>query len=455
MRIVFSALLTACALAASGANAEVSCTTAQVTPFGGGSLMELGETWSGVRVAPGAASLSDSQVIVAYYDSDRWIRLAQANVASGQVCNIRFDARFAGWDAHKALQIAIADDGTLHIAGNVHNTPLFYARGRADDIGTVQAMPMLGRDEGSATYPTFLRTQDGKLLFSYRDGHSGDGIWLVNRWDNGAWTRIGPIFGAQDANGGPVSAYPSPIVTDANGLSHVAIVWRRTSDVATNFEVGYAQTRDFVHWAGADGTEVPGPVGPYAAFAVTVPGPGRGLLNNARLLLAPDGKPVILFTMNGDTGNDVLVAARPGAAGWVLKDVAVSDRQTVIAGGGSLPDPPRFSADTAGAQAQIRVVFPGHPSRAFLLDLMTLEAHPVARAAAGSRPAAPSLDVPAGMAQARVWSMMVKASGFDGVERGSLYWFAQNANRDQQRQCAPDAPRACDPPASPLIWLAP
>lgn len=75
--------------------------------------------------------------------------------------------------------------------------------------------------------------------------------------------------------------------------------------------------------------------------------------------------------------------------------------------------------------------------------------------AKGAGPVSPALKVPAGLADARVWSMTVNASGYDGPARGSLFWFAQNANRDQKRDCTASAPNACKPPPSPLLWLAP
>lgn len=316
-------------------------------------------------------------------------------------------------------------------------------------------MPMLGRDEDHATYPTFLRAQDGSLLFKYRNGRSGDGVWIVNCWQDGSWTRLGTVFGAQDGKGRPVSAYPSPIVTDGDGVSHVAIVWRRTADVATNFEVSYARTRDFVHWSSVEGAVVAGPVQPGPPFTVTAPGPDSGLLNNAQLLLAPDGTPLVFFTRYGAAGNDALTVARPGARGWEVRDIVVSDRKTLIGGGGSLPNPPRFSVAAADGQAVVRAVFPGRAAQVIRLDLATLARLPDAPGATAGPVIVPPLPVPAGLEQARVWSMTVTTSGYDGPGRGSLYWFAQNPNRDRKRSCSPSAPQACDPPASPLLWLAP
>ena len=76
------------------------------------------------------------------------------------------------------------DRGVLHVAWDHHNSPLRYARGDAPgslDLG--ETIPMTGRRETRVTYPEFYNLADGGLLFIYRDGESGSGNLVMNRYD--------------------------------------------------------------------------------------------------------------------------------------------------------------------------------------------------------------------------------------------------------------------------------
>lgn len=103
---------------------------------------------------------------------------------------------------------------------------------------------------------------DGTLRFLYRAGSSGNGTWMVNERSGAAWTRIGAQFAALDQENKHVSAYPTEIITDSHGVSHVAIVWRRTPDVASNYAVSYAQTKDFHEWESFSGVKAAVPFRP-------------------------------------------------------------------------------------------------------------------------------------------------------------------------------------------------
>ncbi len=409
----------------------------------------------------GAAEPVRGQLWVAYYDADRWITLASVDAGSGRLCRTRLKSRFTGWDGHNNLAMAVAPDGSIHIAGNAHATPLFYARTQGRNMASVQETPLIGRDEGVATYPTFLKDARGRLVFLYRSGGSGDGRWIANRWAKGRWQRLGSAFSDVDQAGLHLSAYPSPFTADRNGVNHVAIVWRRTPDVATNFAVGYARTADFQFWSGAKGPVLMGPVRPDQIDIVDQPGEKSGLLNSAKLLMSTDGKPVIFYTRYGSRNTDALMAARKTATGWNIKEIATSDHRTSIEGEGSLPGAPTFSVSPSGNIANVSVAFPKEPSRSFQLELTTLSVVKPGTSPTASAPALapqvekPLLSAPSGLANASVRSQPVTASGFDGHWTSRLIWYAQSLNRDHAWTCTPQFPQACSPPPSPLLWAVP
>lgn len=422
-----------------------------------GASIELARVWTGVGTAIGAAATARGQIFAAYFDADRWVTVTRFDSVRRESCSIRLPSRFAGWDAHNGLAVAIAPDDTVHVAGNMHASPLFYARGNVRDVGSLRPAPMIGRDELRATYPRFLHDGAGNLVFMYRTGGSGNGSWLLNRWQGGRWQRIGPIFADRD-HSGPVSAYPSTFRTGADGYVHVAVVWRRTPDVASNFAVSYARTQDFQTWFTSTGRTIAAPLSPDTMDMVENVGEGAGLVNRFDLALAADGTPVILYPRYAATTGKVrydaaIVAARPGRFGWRLREIAVSRTPSIVAGKGALPNLPAvWILDQQPGSARVRIAFPGRDRRRLQLDLKTLAAVPDVGDADGARPVTvPSPAFPKGMEDVSTRQAIVLENGVDGRRVGTLRWFAQVAHGDKPRTCSSSASRACDPPAAPLL----
>lgn len=443
------------ALFASLARASaVKCGPAASESRDGKAAYRLGNVWSGVGTAVGAARRADGHVLAAFYDADRWVTIAEFAPERGEVCRVRLPSQFAGWDAHNTLALAISADGTLHVAGNAHASPLFYARGRADDLQTLEPAPMTGSDEMHATYPKFLRDGEGRLLFMYRSGGSGDGAWLLNRWDDGHWTRIGELFAAHDGEK-TVSAYPSNFAVGTDGTVHVAIVWRSTPDVKTNFAVTYASTRDFSNWSSLDGTSAAGPLSPERGSLIERTGEGAGLMNGARLVLTPDNRPVVLYPRYGSDGNDAIVAATPEGGKWVVREIATSGKRTKVEGFGALSHLPAvFVTGQDGGTAHLRIVFPRHGREHRALDLQTMTA---SADATQDAPGSSAPEMPTGtrgMADVAPRRQAVTDNGLGERPAGEFEWFAQGANGDRPRDCTPRHPQACDPPPMPLFWSA-
>lgn len=423
----------------------------------GSAQLEVGTAWSGVNIVPAAFQSGGGRLVVAYIDQDRWLTLARADAKSGEVCQTRLSFRFPGWDSHNTISLARAPDGSVHLAVSIHDSKLFYARSSDDTLEDVTTSSVVGADEDQVTTPWFLRNAAGDLVLFYRDGKSGAGRWISDEWKDGKWRRVGEAFAEKDDRG-TVSAYPSNVITQPHEASHMAIVWRRTPpDVANNFAVGYARTTDFQKWSGYFGKPTVGPVGPKQIDIVDEPGEGSGLLNSARLLLAPDHSPVIIYLRYGGNNTDAVIAARPGPKGWIRREIAVSSRRTPVGGLGTMRGLPITSAaaDDRGV-GWISVFFPPDERRVVRIDLMTLEQITSAPQANSNRqqddPKPAKIPVPAGMASPQNFSRRILENGFDGAGRGLLTWYAQPSNQDQPRDCTTKEPLACDPPPSPIIW---
>ncbi len=449
-------------VAAQPAAGEPRCSQLGAAALRGGGAIELDRVWTGVGTAIGAAATARGQIFAAYFDADRWATVTRFDPLRRVSCSIRLPSRFSGWDAHNSLAVAIAPDDTVHVVGNMHASPLFYARGTVRDVGSIRPASMIGRDELRATYPRFLHDGNGNLVFMYRTGGSGNGSWLLNRWQDGRWQRIGSIFADRDRKG-PVSAYPSSFRTGADGYVHVAVVWRRTPDVASNFAVSYARTKNFQTWFTANGRSIAAPLSPDTMDLVENVGEDAGLVNRLDLALLADGTPVILYPRYAATKGKVrydaangpaIVAARPGRGGWRIREIATSRTPSIVAGKGALPNLPAvWILDQQPNSARVRIAFAGRDRRRVQLDLQTLVTVPDAGDAGSARPnAVASPAFPKGMEDVSTRQVIVLENGVDGQKVGTLRWFAQVAHGDKPRSCSRTAPVACDPPAAPLLW---
>ncbi|KQU79326.1 hypothetical protein ASD00_36345 [Ensifer sp. Root31] len=446
-------------LFSSAAASAFTCHQGAPVPVGGGrSGIAIDNAWSGTTVTFDAIARGKT-IYFGYYDADRWLTVAQLDPLSGVVCRSRLPSQFAGWDSHNSVALAFDGNGQLQVAANMHSSPLVYgAATSADSVSDMSLSPMIGRDEDKVTYPTFLNSPDGKLYFAYRSGMSGNGEWLVNVRNGQNWQRAlnTPIF-ASTWSGSPTNAYPSAFRIAGDGYVHLAVVWRRSPDLATNYAVTYARTRDFVQWTDHNGRPVTPPLDPGNSDMIEATGENQGLLNSARVIVTPAGKPIVTYTRYGPDRKNVIVAASPSGGEWHRSIIATAGHQTIAAGGGTVPNLPSFGDlyFGGGAIASINVNFPGEPPRRIFFDTDTLNVvdapKVVARPVAAAHPL--SVSPPPGLADVRQNARPIRVDETGGKSVGSMIYFSQGINRDQIRECTPSQPTACDPPASPLIFV--
>ncbi|UAX95104.1 BNR repeat-containing protein [Ensifer adhaerens] len=423
----------------------------------GRSGIEIDNAWSGATVAFDAIARG-KLIYFGYYDADRWLTVAQLDPLSGVVCRSRLPSRFAGWDSHNSVALAFDSDGRLQVAANMHVSPLVYgAAASSDSIGDISLSPMIGRDEDRTTYPNFMTSADGRLYFAYRSGMSGNGEWFVNVRDGQSWQRVlnTPIF-ASTGSGSPTNAYPSAFRVSRDGYFHLAVVWRRAPDLATNYAITYARTRDFVHWTDHNGKPIAPPLDPGNSDMIEATGENEGLLNSARVNVTVAGKPIVTYSRYGEDGKNIVVLASPSGGLWRRSIIATAGRQTVAAGGGTVPSMPSFGDLNVSGSAvgSIDIAFPGEPRKRVFFDIKTLkvvDAPKVQAKSVGSHP--PNVSPPPGLANARKNSRGIRVEGKAGGAAGSMIYFSQGINRDQARKCTSSQPNACNPPPSPIIFV--
>ncbi len=323
---------------------RAGCLVCAVAGLAWGQRLELVErsdvahVWSGCPVGYSLLTHSNRQFL-AFYDADRVMTLAQRDPAAGGGWSFAPLPSKLGWDSHNYVTLAVDRDGFLHVAGNMHCVPLVYFRSaRPLDIRDMQPVHrMTGEREKRVTYPRFMEGPEGALLFTYRDGSSGNGATLWNRYDVAArtWSRLlpEPLFDGQ----GLMNAYPHGPVLGPDGLYHLTWVWRDTPACETCHNLSYLRSRDMLHWENAAGQPVTLPVR-LGADVVVDPVPARGGLINPCQALGFDaqGRAVVTYIKYDAAGHTQLYNARWQDGAWRVAQASDWNYRWDFSGGGTI-----------------------------------------------------------------------------------------------------------------------
>ena len=241
----------------------------------------------------------------AYYDDSAHVVLAKRGIGDTTWTIARTPYTNDVSDAHNAIAIAVDGSGVLHVAWAEHNKALHYARAvRAGSLVLGPPEPMTGQREERVTYPQFYSLPAGDLLFVYRDGQSGSGDVLLDRYDvrRRAWRVLQhPLIAGE----GKRNAYVNQLAIDARGGWHLSWVWRDSPDVASNHDVLYARSADEGQtWHTSSGAAYSLPITAATAEVAWAVPPGSELINQTSGAVDRNGRPLIA-TYWRDAGSEV------------------------------------------------------------------------------------------------------------------------------------------------------
>ena len=245
-----------------------------------------------------------------------------------------------GWDSHNSVTLGIDKDGFIHLSGNVHVNPLTYFRSKKpNDISTLeQIFEMVGTEEKRTTYPHFMRTKEGELLYHYRDGASGDGneIYNIYNCETKTWSRMldTPLTDGQ----GLMNAYQTQPTVLKDGWYHMHWVWRDTPDCSTNHDLSYMKSPDLKNWFNAfdEPIQMPATLDQKSLIVDPIP-PEGGIINlAAKLCLDENNKPVFVYHKFDEQGNTQFYTAQIQDKKWVYQQITNWDYRWYFSGNGSI-----------------------------------------------------------------------------------------------------------------------
>lgn len=299
--------------------------------------IEVAPVWSGCPVGFAMLTASNRQFL-AYYSAERVMTLAQRDLGTNVWTFVELPSKL-GWDSHNSIAMAADEAGYLHVSGNMHGVPLVYFRGeRPLDIHSLAPVHrMTGEREKRVTYPRFIQGPEGVLLFTYRDGGSGNGSTLWNRYDcaTRTWSRQmdEPLFDGQ----GKMNAYPQGPKLGKDGFYHMTWVWRDTPACETCHDLSYIRSRDMKQWENAFGKPVALPLR-LGADVVVDPVPAKGGLLNPCQALGFDtqGRVIVTYTKYDAAGHSQLMNARCEGGAWKIVQTSAWAYRWAFSGGGTI-----------------------------------------------------------------------------------------------------------------------
>jgi hypothetical protein len=301
-------------------------------------IIHVGEVWSAHFVDFSLLTHAGRQYI-AFFNQERQLTVGERWLAD-QSFNLTVLDQTLNWDSHNYLALTADRDGFLHLAGNMHASPLTYFRSeRPHDASAFHRIPaMTGHDEARVTYPRFFHGLQDRLLFFYRDGLSGNGREIVNQYDPAtfSWHRLHkePMVDGE----GLRSAYLSELELGADGYFHQAWIWRDTHHAETSHSPCYARSRDLVNWESADGRRLQLPLRFSPDTLIDDVGPKGGAINN-NLKIGFDGagRPIVSYHKFDAHGHTQIYNARLEDQRWMIRQTTNWSSRWEFGGGGTIP----------------------------------------------------------------------------------------------------------------------
>jgi len=404
--------------------------------------LDIAPVWAGHPVGFALLTAGDQQY-AAFYDRDRHMTVAQRTLGQRSWTLTTLPSTL-GWDSHNSIALAIDRAGYLHLAGNMHSSPLVYFRAtRPNDAASLTRVPAMSTaPEDHITYPVFSHAPDGALLFQYRLGRSGQGDTFTNRYDESTrtWTPLTtqPLFSGE----GRRNAYPIPAVLGPDDLYHQVWVWRDTPMAETNHDLSYARSRDLIHWQTAAGRPLTLPLTLETPGLIVDPVPARGgIINNLQSIgFDAQNRPILAYTRYDAAGNSQLMLARLEQTGtepphWHIAQATDWHYRWEFHGGGTLNFEIHLGPVTAHPDGTLTIAIQHtvYGNAIWRIDPTTL--HLTTATSATTRPQAANTSTPL-----EPQSASDSAPPRPDRVPYTLHWQTLPENRDQPRTGPPPPP---------------
>ena len=307
-------------------------------------ITELAPSWTAHMCASPAVISYDGGIAAAFCDENLCVKAIQ--IKNGNKISVKTDIK-SDWNTldHHAITLGRDRNGFFHLSGAMHNVPLKYMRTSVpDDISTlIDINRMAGTEENSVTYPQFFNSPDGTLYFTYRDGSSGDGNQIINKYNESLneWMRMPQITNGTQSG---CSAYISGSrpVSGPDGYMHMLYMWRQSPAAESCFRLCYAKSKDLKEWFNISGKKITLPITPDNTDVIVDDCPVCSGLTNMMHFLGFDNEKRVVLTYHkySENGRSAIYNARFEDGEWkIIKSYEWTNWKWIFEGIGALPRP--------------------------------------------------------------------------------------------------------------------
>ncbi|MGB8194666.1 MAG: BNR repeat-containing protein [Chitinophagaceae bacterium] len=302
----------------------------------------------------------DGYQYIAYYGKDGYVMLGKRKLSEDkwELKTTSYKGNVA--DAHNVISIMIDGDGYLHMAWDHHNNRLHYAKSlQPGSLELSAELSMTGQKENRVSYPEFYRLPNGNLLFFYRDGGSGNGALVMNRYNRE--TKQWSVLQSNVIDGeGKRNAYWQACIDDQATI-HLSWVWRESPDVASNHDICYARSKDGgLTWEQSNGSPYTLPIKESTAeIACKVPQRSE-LINQTSMFSDASGRPHIATYWRSGNGTVQYHLVFKNENGWQVQDLGFRTTAFSLSGAGTKRIPisrPQVIAWQSGSVSSAAIIF--------------------------------------------------------------------------------------------------
>ncbi len=282
---------------------------------------------------------NDQALFVAYYNPQHQLCVASRPLTGGAWSKQCLPVHIE-WDSHNYITMAFDADGYIHLSANMHVDPLVYFTSKKPYAieEWEQQQQLVGENEDRCTYPAFLNTSDGTLIFHYRDGSSGDGGEIYNMYNHHSktWQRL--LAEALCDGLHEMNAYMHGPVVGPDNWYYLCWVWRDDPAADSNHDLSFMKSPDLLNWFSVDGNQLSLPVTPAARACIVDPVPCQaGMINgNNKIGFDDAGNAFLVYHKFDEHGITQVYCAQYQNNTWSLTQISQWDYRWEFGGWGSL-----------------------------------------------------------------------------------------------------------------------
>lgn len=274
-----------------------------------------------------------------YVDNNNRFMMGKRELPDGDWNTSYIGVKSKTREPHWMGSMEIGPKGHIFVTFNNRSDKLKWKKSKYPEDITVweeNKTYMTEKNEDKANHDQFFRLNNGDLIFGFRDGGSGYGDWMLNKWsiEKNSWEALHhPLISGKDKS---VNAYVWNPIQSNDGTIHLFWTWRASPDASSNHNILYAQSKDNGKtWLKSNGNKYNLPINKDNAEVVDNISQNSGLHNHGWSSFdKKTHEPYVVYTKNDNEDNTQIILTHLNKnRKWEIEQVTNRNSNANIAGG--------------------------------------------------------------------------------------------------------------------------